>query len=246
MGLEFDPAALPVEGDNAFTPDQVKGMDKFKGEDGIVKLAKGYQELEAFRGRSVVVPDDEASADDRAAFDKKVRAYQKVPDKAEGYEIELGDLPEGLVRNDDLLAGAKTIAAEEGITPKALQRLAELVDTDLLGRVGKMQEDTNAAMVDLTKELGGEAAFKGLVKKVEGVFAKFGGDDAQDLMTRYSAVSGAGRDPKFLKMMQRIAAETLAEDDLPDTSGAGKESAGREAQIGDIYNKSPELTGAKT
>lgn len=98
-------------------PEDIRGsMAKF---DDVGSLAKGYMELEAFRGKSLTIPGDEASAGDQQAFYDKV--MEKVPglvrkpmaEDAESYNA----FWTGMGRPEN----ADGYAAIEGMTPDQTQ-----------------------------------------------------------------------------------------------------------------------------
>lgn len=88
----------------------------FKG----VEILKGYQTLEKHLGKTVVVPDDTASQDERDAFAKRIG----WPGKVEGYELAVPkNLPDNVPYNSALADWFKGVANEARLPTQAAQIL---------------------------------------------------------------------------------------------------------------------------
>ena len=97
-------------------PEGLEGKDallaKFGGQDGIEKLARGYMELEKFRGRSVSLPE----GDDSESW-SKVMEKLGAPGSSEGYI-----LPDGA--DEDLYGHLRETAASAQLTQRQFETLA--------------------------------------------------------------------------------------------------------------------------
>lgn len=108
------PAGLP--GTLALPPDILKQfptLSKFKS---VPDLAKSYAESEKLLGRSIRIPDEKATPEERAAFNQKLG----VPEKPEGYEFKR---PDGVPIDENLEASFRKFAHERGISKATAEGL---------------------------------------------------------------------------------------------------------------------------
>lgn len=115
-------------------------------------VAKSYAELKSYQGRSIAIPTDDASEEDRKAFLEKItskfpdliprpnlddeeaaREFFKqlgAPEKPEEYPVP--ELPEGVNIPEDRINQLRELAFEAGVTKDQFQKvMAKLVEQDV-------------------------------------------------------------------------------------------------------------------
>lgn len=99
---------------------KAKGWANEDGTFKSVDILKGYQTLEKHLGKTVVVPDDTASQDERDAFAKRIG----WPGDVKGYELAVPkNLPDNVPYNSQLADWFKGVANEARLPTKAAQTL---------------------------------------------------------------------------------------------------------------------------
>jgi hypothetical protein len=190
--------------------DTHKALVETKGWRGVDDALTSYVELEALRGRSVVLPKDENDAEGMKAF----RAKLGVPEKADGYE-----LPQEL--KDDPLAGHfRGVAHKHGLTPAQVKGVV----ADMLAAAGENDKRLageaetagKAALGKLQAEWGaGFDAKKELARRAAEAFTK--GMDAETMQLFTDA---AQSDPRFMRGFAAFG-ELIQEHPFQGGSGGG-------------------------
>jgi len=155
----------------AALPEDMRGSDALKDVADVPSLAKQFVDQQAYLGNAIRIPGDDASAEDRKAFNDKLSqrvpelvmsptdeastlALMKnlgMPDAADGYKVEM---PEGLNMPEDRMAQIKDMAHQAGLTATQFEQFAGKVmamDAALLGEMGAKLE---AGISELKGEWG--------------------------------------------------------------------------------------------
>jgi hypothetical protein len=173
-------------------PEDIRGsMAKF---DDVGALAKGYMELEAFRGKSLTIPGEDASAGDQQAFYDKV--MEKVPGLVRKPQAEDAESYANFWKGMGRPESADDYAALDGMTPDQTQFMRDA-----------------ALKANLTNDQ---------FKEFAGVFAEKQSMDGQiasearkaELDTIYQGL-GAGKDQK-LQAVKNLAMQLEMDESLQD------------------------------
>lgn len=178
---------------DGFSNAELKGWVQNKGFENPERLAESYLNLEKLMGhdkagRTVVLPKDDATPEERAAFFAKLGR----PDKPEGYEMPKdGDA--------DFAKWAQGTFHELGLTPAQAKGLVEkwgqfhtgVAETQTAAQTARFTEETNA----LKKEWG--AAFDDKCKIVDRACTEFG--FTQDDLTAMRGYFGPAKAMKLLE-----------------------------------------------
>lgn len=151
-------------------------------------------------------------------------------------------LPEGVTKDDPLIAGFTPLAQEFGLKGEQAQKLVDLY----AGAQKAQTEKTNAALIAETKawqdatkadpEIGGEK-FAASIALANKAVSAFGGQELFDILK----ASGLGSHPVVVKAFAR-AGKAIAEDTSAGTSnGAAPSATTAEARLRALYPNSPEL-----
>lgn len=216
-----DPAAPPAKPAwmDQLTDDlkSVDGLTKFKT---ISDLGKSYVELEGKIGKMVTVPDEKASAEDVAAFRKRIG----VPEKIEDYKVEKIDLPKGMSLDEARLNELREVAMREGVPAKAfggmvkayLASFAKDVEANL--KIVKLSIDE--AKQKLQADLKGD--YEAVIALKDRAYAEFGAKIPG--LTELMVSTGLGNHPLMTRMFAAIG-KKMAESTFVDGSrGARTES----------------------
>ncbi len=116
-------------------------LSKYKSSDEVIKGAANAQRM---LGKAVNWPDDNTSGEDREAFNGKINAYQKIPDKPDGYEIDRTGIPDTIQYDEDM----EKMLREAAHGSKAKQSVVSAV----MAGYTKMMLERHGAMEKLAKE----------------------------------------------------------------------------------------------
>lgn len=94
-------------------------LGQFKDIDGALKTLVSQQKMLGKKADAVIVPDEKASPEEKAAFLRKLG----VPETPEGYQLRPKDLPQGFEWDDNVAKEFNTVAHQAGIPPKAMDAL---------------------------------------------------------------------------------------------------------------------------
>lgn len=177
-----------------------KALTKFKT---LSELGKSYRELEGRLGKAIVPPGEGATAEEIAAFHKKMGR----PDKPEDYALE-NKLPKEVL-SEEMLTGFKAKAHELGLSQKAAadmftwysSKVGEQYNAMIQAQNNKVKFAKAQATEVLKAEMGPQYdANMALVKRA---FARFSDPET----TKAINDSGLGNNPLFIKLFHRIGKE---------------------------------------
>lgn len=104
-------------------------------------------------GKSVQMPDDKTSDEDRATFNEKIAAYQGVPKTAEAYVLD-AKLPDGIEKDEELDKGFRAVASESKAPQNIAAKLYDWYNGIMTKRHEAMQTQAKEAEAVYKKEIG--------------------------------------------------------------------------------------------
>lgn len=150
-----------------------------------------------------------------AATEAKPEAGEKKPEetkekpafKAEDYKFKL---PEGVDAESPLISAFASVAAEEGISPEAAQKVADKVAPLIAEAERKPYEawknlqETWQAEVQNDPDIGG-AKLESTVAGIAKVIDRFGGPDGGTSVRLALETTGAGNNPALIRLLANIS-----------------------------------------
>lgn len=94
-------------------------LGQFKDINGVLKTLASQQKMLGKKADAILIPDEKASPEEKAAFLKKLG----VPDSPDAYQLRPKDLPAGYEWNDDVAKEFNTIAHQAGVTPAQMDKI---------------------------------------------------------------------------------------------------------------------------
>lgn len=185
-----------------------KSLSKFTDQEWKANLAKSYVELEGKLGKSVVLPAQDASAEDWQKF------YERVgrPKAADEYAIDRGSAP------DEQVKAFKALAHEAGLTNaqankmwKDLQKSSDAQRQAALEQYTARAKESDAL---LRKEYG--ALYDGKMADARKAYATVFDTDLQ----KEIAEAGLAANPRFIRVMAELGAQ-LKDDAFLRPAGDG-------------------------
>jgi len=170
---------------------------KFKN---ISELGRSYKELEGKLGKAIVPPGDDATAEDIAAYHKKLGA----PDSPEKYTLDTSKLPKELA-SAELEKDFRAWAHDLGLSQKQASTLFDKYNASIAAAYTN-QKQLIAVKADQTRSALQEewgVNYKQNMAFMERAFTKFGTPEA----TKLIIASGLGNDPSIIKMFMAIGKE---------------------------------------
>jgi hypothetical protein len=172
-----------------------KSLSRYKT---ITEAARAHRELEGKLSKSVVLPDDKSSAEERAAFYKRMG----VPADPKEYKLETPKLPEGFdyKSEDDFKAFAQKLNLTQAQAKDMHQwHLASMVKA-LVTNLKAVKVSIDDCKATLRTEFG-EKSTEEIGHAIRGLdrFADKGG-----VCKKLLAQSGLGNHPEIIKMFARI------------------------------------------
>lgn len=170
-------------------------------------LAKGYIALQAKLGKTVQIPGDDATEEQRREFLKKLG----MPDDPEGYELPKPELPAGVTYDEAFASDFRAAALKGGLSKTQARELFSWYNQYTIDRVQKATEQSKTAMAKTIEVMQSEwgdnydAEYNLTMRAVD----KFGG---QDLKDSYNA-TGRGNDPAEIRAWNKVA-HAVGEDSL--------------------------------
>jgi len=170
-------------------------------------VLKSYINLDSEFGKRVKIPTEESSDEERSAF------YAKIgrPDNPDGYEIK--DIPEGVLRNEEMEAAMRQAAYDTGVPKVAFETIV------------KKYYDGLAAQVNQSR-IEGENALKSEWKdkydanlEIAKRFASEGGEE----FFNFLATSGIGNNPVVIKAFFNYGTKILSDSLIKGEPGKPKE-----------------------
>jgi hypothetical protein len=175
------------------------------------ELAKAFLETKRLVGQKTVglrPLAEDASDEDRKAFERELRRVAGVPESPDGYRF--GEAPKGLERDEETLAWYRAQAHKAGLSPQQAASLYEGWNAYVVGRVQARHEQ---ASLELSREWGPELlpnvelAHRGFLQA-----ANLAGLERDEVVTAMEQ-SGMGDHPLMVRLFHGIG-RALAEDEL--------------------------------
>ena len=205
-------------------------LGQFKDIDGALKTLVSQQKMLGKKADAILIPDDKASPEEKAAFLKKLG----VPDTADAYQLRPKDLPAGYEWDDNVAKEFNSLAHQNGITPKQMDAL--------MGRYAAYEsQKAEAAASQQKAEM--EAGRKTL--------AEAWGDKYEvelSVARRAAQVAGVDvnskgfSDPSVVLAFNRLA-RMMSDDKIVNSETAGTMMAGKARAMDIMTNKSNPLYG---
>jgi len=190
-------------------PDDLGSHSSVQQMKNITDLAKSYQNTKGLVGKKL---EEFWTSDDPSIMAKR-KEVMGVPDSAEGYDIQLPEMPEGVPYDETALNDFKGIASELGITK---EQAAKLVEWDA-GRATKafegiseqVKQTTAQAEESLRKEWGTKYDYN--LSKIEQAVDYLGVRDEINNL-------GLGANPTYLKMILEKIVPAISNDKLVENA----------------------------
>jgi hypothetical protein len=201
---------------------------------GPKELAKSYVELERKLGRSVQLPGEDATEEQRMELFKKLG----MPDSFEGYDLSRPqDLPEGLAYDEDFENAFKAAAHKSGLTKTQARGLYNWYNTRVVEQVKQAGDRSKQSLAKTTeafqKEWGDN--YEKETTLTRRAVEKYGGQELQ----QYLDQSGLGNDPRLIRAFNKIA-HAVGEDSLV----GGEEPGATPDRVPGVLNY-PSMKGLK-
>jgi len=186
-------------------------------------LAKGYLNLQSKLGRSVQLPGEDATEDQRRELFKKLG----MPDTFEGYDLSKPqELPDGLNYDEEFEKAFKAAAHKAGLTKNQARGLYDWYNNRMIEQVKAFgsikQQGFQKAEATMRQEWGDN--FDTESKLTRRFVEKYGGQELQ----AYFDETGLGNDPRLIRALNK-AAHAVGEDSLvggEETGGAPERTPG--------------------
>ena len=94
-------------------------LGQFKDINGVLKTLASQQKMLGKKADAILIPDENASPEEKAAFLKKLG----VPDSPDAYQLRPKDLPAGYEWDENVAKEFNALAHQNGIPPKAMDAL---------------------------------------------------------------------------------------------------------------------------
>lgn len=213
----------------------------------VEELARSLHSSKDLISRSIRIPGDDASEEDRAAFVAKLQAVPGVarlptatstdeeraafyaaigrPDDPKGYEFaEPKDLPEGFEyqAGNELEQGFRELAHQQGLSKAQAAALHEWHTQQALGVAREQHERQQAAAQELRQEWGDR--YEGNLGAVKQLLVQVG---SEALVDELEKVGGLGNSPHLARTLFGIAKHMLEDGAIRSFArgGAGSETA---------------------
>lgn len=221
-------------------PPEYKADAALKDVPDVTTLAKNYINTKSLVGRSVALPGENATPEERSAF------YAKLgrPEKPEQYEGPKDFKPHKALQIDNTqLDGFRKTFHELGIPKKAGERLIadylNTMNTNVAAMEQAREQETQRVMAELDKEWGTNK--DGNIKIALQAVERFGGTELKQFFDE----TGIGNNPVLIKMFHKIGT-MVSEDRSAGGGGSGgnfNDPASAAAEI-DKLGKDEKFTGA--
>lgn len=189
-------------------------LGQFKDINGALKTLVNQQKMLGKKADAVVIPDEKATPEERAAFFKKLG----VPETADAYATKPSNLPQGMQWDEQATKEINAIAHQNGIPPKAMEAV--------IGAYAKIE----AQRAELAATQAKAELDAGRKKLAETWGDKF---DIEMSVTRRAAqvagidVNSPGfRDPSVVLAFNRLA-RMMSDDKIVNSDTAGTNMAGK-------------------
>lgn len=216
------------DGWRAQLSEDLRENEAFTGFDKIGDFANDYlttkgsaSELQGKLDNSIPKLGENATDEDRAAFNNLLHTELGRPETADKYELtKPTDIPEGMPYSEDIENGFKTAAHSLGLSQNQMQGLFGWY---MAGSTGAFKADAEArqaaadeGMEAIKKEHGDQ--YPEYVKTVDRAVQQFGGDEFKKFMDD----SGMGNNPAIVKTFYNIG-KAMSEDTFVDGKFGGSD-----------------------
>jgi hypothetical protein len=205
-------------------------LGQFKDIDGALKTLVSQQKMLGKKADAILIPDDKASPEEKAAFLRKLG----VPESPEAYQLRPKDLPAGYEWDDNVAKEFNALAHQNGITPKQMDAL--------MGRYAAFEsQKAEAAASQQKAEM--EAGRKTLAEAWGDKY-----DVELSVARRAAQVAGVDvnskgfSDPSVVLAFNRLA-RMMSDDKIVNSDTAGTMMAGKARAMDIMTNPSNPLHG---
>lgn len=221
-----------------FDSDTQAAVSKYESAE---ELAKGYASQGTLLGRSVTLPKDDATDEEKAEALGKVYGKLGRPDTAEGYTIEKpAELPEGVDWDDAVVGEFKTFCFENNVPQSMvdafvafdLKRTSTRVAArqEAVKTFGETQEREAAESIATLKAEVGEGNYEKYIANAERAFEKCGGEPLVTLFDKpvgeMPPTLALKNHPVIVRAFNEIYKKELAEDTIVSESGRPANATG--------------------
>lgn len=200
-------------------------LGQFKDVDGALKTLVNQQRLLGKKADAVLIPKDDASPEEVAAF----RAKLGVPETPDAYALKPKDLPEGMQWDENYAKELNAAAHEAGITPAQAEKL--------MSKYASL-EAQNAQQAELQAKAQYEASRKELAEAWGDKF-----DINKSVATRMAQTLGLDpnskglSDPKVVIALER-AARLISDDKIVSSDSSATVQVGKSRAMDIMTNPS--------
>ena len=221
---EATPTEQPVE--RSFLPTELRDHEAFKDVKSPKDIYKGYMDAKERLGRSVVLPGEEATDEDRETFFKALGR----PDSPDGYDLaQPENMPEGHAIKDEFLSEYREAAHKLGLSATQAQKLfgwfGDLAVRNIAANAAQQAQQKADSIEQLKGEWGKDYDRKSelMARAIE----RFGGKDLREILNAHPAV---GNNPLVAGAFAQIG-EALSEDSFVE----GEPAAPQEDPLDRLY-----------
>lgn len=161
-------------------------------------LLKNYDNAQRQLGRSIGVPQENDTPQKKAEFDKKINQYRGVPEKIEGYQIDIPEVAGELLQSE-IVSDFTQRAHKEGFTNKQLQFVLNEYARVQNQAVESYHTSLKTSLTELQEEWG--PRFPRKVVAAQRFVKEFGGPKLMEKLDK----SGFGNDPDLVRFLAEAA-----------------------------------------
>ena len=194
-------------------PDDLKGNELLTGFRTIGELGKKFIELDGRVKKSVLLPGDDATEEERAEFFNRLGR----PETPDGYELKRPELPDAIHYDEEQEAEFRKTAHQLGLTSEQAKGLYDWYHRMVLNAYNDAEKARAELKEQAVKTLKSEWG-DGFDEKVEiarRAVEKFGGDE----LKKFLDDSGLGDNPILVKAFYEVGSRILEDRTVP---GHGK------------------------
>jgi hypothetical protein len=202
--------------------------DDLKNDEGLAKFstigdfAKAHKDLAGKAEGAVFIPGEGATDEEKTAFLKALG----IPDNAEGYELKVDNLPEGLTLTEEGVKKAKELAHELSLNPKQAQGVFDKWNAEVAAQEKAKVEARTKSFEDGVAALKGEwkGEYDSKVAKAAKAIQTFGELAGVNLQEELARLGNADNNPVILRVFSAIG-ERISEDTT--LAGVGSKESGQ-------------------
>lgn len=190
----------------------------------------GHMKLVDYRGRSVALPKDDASDEDKAKAMRAIGLKLGVPESPEGYELKKpDDLPEGLGWDDDVAKAFAQFCYDNNIPKAKAQEIVKFqTDANVKQLEARTEQDkataaeqdkaAKEATAALRDEIGADK-FDAFMAKADKAY-DLADKDAPGLKDLFDS-TGLKNNAAVVKLMHKMYSQQIEEDTAAAGAGGG-------------------------